>query len=126
MIAAHIATTGKNAGEDNYDRLIPLFSQYSNLYTDISSLTQINKLGYLSRALKDGQFTDRMVYGSDWPLQFSPLVPPWYHIGRASIADLWRASTPKNKWDKDVRLKKAIGVPDSVFHRTAEILGLSQ
>jgi len=125
VIAAHIATTGKNEGEDNYDRLIPLFSQYANLYTDISSLTQLNKLGYLSRALKDGQFTERMVYGSDWPLQFFPLVSPWYHVGRASIADLWRVSRLKNKWDKDVRLKQALGVPNSVFQRSAKIFGLS-
>jgi predicted TIM-barrel fold metal-dependent hydrolase len=124
VIAAHIATTGKNDGEDNYDRLIPLFAKYPNLYTDISSLTQINKLGYLSRALKDGTFTERMVYGSDWPLQFFPLVSPWYHIGRAPIAGLWRASRSENQWDKDVRLKYAMGVPKAVFERSAKILGM--
>lgn len=125
VIAAHIATTGKNDGEDNYDRLLPLFAKYPNLYTDISSLTQINKLGYLSRALNNGTFTNRMVYGSDWPLQFFPLVSPWYHIGRAPIAELWQASRAGNKWDKDVRLKKAMGVPNAVFERSAKILRIS-
>lgn len=124
VIAAHIATTGKNDGEKNYDRLLPLFAKYPNLYTDISSLTQVNKLGYLSRALKNGTFTERMIYGSDWPLQFFPLVSPWYHIGRAPVTDLWRASRSGNQWDKDVRLKKALGVPNSVFERTAMLLGL--
>ena len=125
VIAAHIATTGKNDGEKNYDRLLPFFAKYPNLYTDISSLTQLNKLGYLSRALKDGSFTDRMVYGSDWPLQFFPLVSPWYHIGRAPIAELWRASRTSNQWDRDVKLKRAMGVPKSVFEQTAKILGVS-
>ena len=125
VIAAHIATTGKNDGEDNYQRLLPLFKQYSNLYTDISSLTQINKLGYLSRALKDGSFTERMIYGSDWPLQFFPLVSPWYHLGRASLNELWAVSRLSNQWDRDVRLKRAMGVPEAVFMRTAKLLKVS-
>ena len=124
VIAAHIATTGKNDGEENYDRLVPLFEQYPNLYTDISSLTQINKLGYLSRALKNGTFTERMIYGSDWPLQFFPLVSPWYQVGRASIRDLWGVSGLSNQWDRDVALKRAMGVPDAVFARTAKVLKL--
>ena len=125
VIAAHIATTGKNAGEANYDRLVPLFRRYPKLYTDISSLTQINKLGFLSRALKDGSFTDRMIYGSDWPLQFFPLVSPWFHVGRAPLRDLWAVSKLPNQWDRDLNLKRAMGVPDTVFARTAEILNLS-
>ena len=124
VIGAHIATTGKNDGEDNYERLVPLFKEYPNLYTDISSLTQLNKLGYLSRALEDGTFTDRMIYGSDWPLQFFPLVSPWYHIGRASLGDLRGVSRLDNQWDRDVRLKRALGVPEAVFNRTAQILGV--
>lgn len=124
VIAGHIATTGKNEGEDNYERLVKLFSRYENLYTDISSLTQINKLGYLNRALADPLITQRMIYGSDWPLQFFPLVSPWYHLGRAPLRQLWRVSREKNKWDRDLRLKRAMGVPEAVFARSASILGL--
>ena len=124
VIAAHMATTGKNGGQGNYERLLPLFETYPNLYTDISSLTQINKLGYLSRALKDGRFTQRMIYGSDWPMQFFPLVSPWYHLGRAPVRELWRVSKFSNQWDRDFNLKRAMGVPESVFVRTAELLKL--
>jgi uncharacterized protein len=80
VIAAHIATTGRNAGQANFERLLPMFTEFQNLYTDISSLSQINKLGYLARALKEPGITERMVYGSDWPLQYFPVVSPWYHI----------------------------------------------
>ena len=31
VIAAHIATTGKNHGEGNFERLLPLFARYANL-----------------------------------------------------------------------------------------------
>lgn len=122
VIAAHIATTGKNEGEENFARLLPLFERYANLYTDISSLTQINKLGYLYAALAVPGLSRRMLYGSDWPLQFFPLVSPWYQIGRVSIRQIREVGRLKNRWDRDVALKRAMGVPEDVFARTRTVL----
>ena len=76
VIAAHIATTGENAGVANFKWVLPMFVCYSNLYTDISSLTQINKLGYLTTALQREALVKRMIYASDWPLQMFPIVSP--------------------------------------------------
>lgn len=117
VIAAHIATTGKSEGQDNFERIMPMFKEFPNLYTEISSLTQINKLGYLARALKQPGLKDRMIYGTDWPLQSFPLVSPWYHINHIGIKNAWRLGKIKNKWDRDVELKKAFGVPSAVFTR---------
>ena len=86
VIAAHIATTGKNEGEGNSERLLPLFEQYANLYTDISSLTQINKLGYLQLALQVPGLSDRMLYGSDWPLQFFPWCRRGIRLAGSALA----------------------------------------
>ena len=122
VIAAHIATTGKSEGQGNFERILPLFNKYPNLYTDISSLTQVNKLGYLARALKQPGLVDRMLYGSDWPLQSFPLVSPWYHIPRIGIKKAWQISRIINKWDRDVNIKLAYGVPLSVFKRRVGLL----
>lgn len=122
VIAAHIATTGKSEGMDNFTRIIPMVQKYSNLYVDISSLTQINKLNYLSRAMKIEGMTEKMIYGTDWPLQFFPLISPWYHINHISFKDAYHVGGIQNQWDRDVALKTAFGVPDEVFLRTAEIL----
>lgn len=124
VIAAHIATTGKNEGEGNFERLLPLFEQYENLYTDISSLTQLNKLGYLYDALQITGLSDRMLYGSDWPLQFFPLVSPWYQIGRVGISDIREVGKLTNQWDRDVALKRAMGVPPDVFARARAVLNI--
>jgi len=121
VIAAHIATTGTTRGEDNFARILPMFNKYANLYTDISSLTQINKTGYLARALKVKGLSKHMLYGSDWPLQFFPLISPWYHIRHISFADAWRVGAIKNQWDRDIALKKAFHVPDDVFTRAASL-----
>jgi uncharacterized protein len=122
VIAAHIATTGKSEGQDNFERIMPMFDEYPNLYADISSLTQINKTGYLARALKRPGLTERMIYGTDWPLQYFPLVSPWYHLRHIGFNNAWRIGNIINKWDRDIELKDSFGVPHSVFSRQLGIL----
>lgn len=126
VIAAHIATTGENAGEDNFERILPLFDAYPNLYADISSLTQINKLGYLARALRVPGLPERLVYGTDWPLQFFPLVSPYYHLNHIGFAEARSAAALDNPWDRDVALKEALHVPGHVFGRSAELLPMER
>ena len=79
VIAAHIATTGKSEGEDNFERILPMFDEFPNLYSEISSLTQINKRNYLKRALKVPGLEGRLLYGTDYPLAVLPfLVSSFY------------------------------------------------
>ncbi len=122
VIAAHIATTGKTGNQTNFERLLPMMKLYPNLYADISSLTQINKLGYLKRALKVTDLDKQLIYGTDWPLQFSPLVSPWYFPLELSISQMWQLSGIQNQWDRDVQLKRALGVPNEVFSRSRKLL----
>ena len=86
VIAAHVATTGENEGEGNFERIAPMFERFPSLYADVSSLTQINKLGYLQRSLAIHGLEQRLLYGTDWPLQFFPagiaLLPPAAHRHR--------------------------------------------
>lgn len=122
VIAAHVATTGKNEGQDNTDRLLPLLKKYPNLYADISSLTQLNKLGTLSRILKNGKVKHKLIYGTDMPLINTPLVSPYYFPLNLSLKEMARLSNISNPWDRDVELKQALGVPTEVFLRTEQIV----
>ncbi len=126
VIAAHIGTTGESAGQNNFERILPLFDAYPNLYADISSLTQINKLGHLARALKVPGLPERLVYGTDWPLQFFPLVSPYYHLNHIGFAEARSAAALDNPWDRDVALKEALHVPQHVFARGAELLPMER
>jgi uncharacterized protein len=117
VIAAHLAATGKSEGQDNFERLLQMFAAYPNLYADITSLTQINRLGYLVKALKTPGLTERLLYGTDWPLQFFPLVSPWFHLHHIGVAAARQVAGIGNPWDRDVVLKQALGVPPSVFSR---------
>lgn len=126
VIAAHIASTGETDGQDNFSRILPLFQAYPKLYADISSLTQVNKLDYLAQALATQGLAERLLYGTDWPLQFVPLVSPWYHLDHIGLSNAWQVRGIENQWDRDVALKVAFGVPDAVFLRAGELLKIGR
>lgn len=122
VIAAHVATRGRTEGQDNMERLLPLFAEYPNLYADISSLTQANKVGCLARLLPRRELHGRLLYGTDAPLIATLLVSPWYFPLDLSPAQMWQISRIENPWDRDVVLKQALGLPREVFARSAELL----
>ena len=126
VIAAHIATTGKNDGQDNFDHILPMFERFPSLYSEISSLTAINKLGYLRRALPVPGVSERLLYGTDWPLQFSLLVSPFYQVRHLGVPGAKSIAAIDNTWDRDVALKEAMGVPQHVFARSAEVLAMDR
>jgi hypothetical protein len=102
--------------------LARLMAQSPNLYADISSLTQINKLGALREVLRRPEFRHRLVYGTDFPLVNMPLVSPWFFPRDLKLLEMWRISRIKNPWDRDVALKQALGVPAEVFTRAERLI----
>jgi hypothetical protein len=123
VIAAHIASTGKFQGERSTDRLVRLMREYPNLYADISSLTQINKHGYMKEALTRPEFAGRLVYGTDFPLINTALVSPWYYPFRLSLRQIVGILRTNNPWDTDVLTKHDLGTPTDIFARSGQWFG---
>ncbi len=125
VIAAHAATTGSYAGERSIDRLARLMTEYPTCYADISSLTQLNKHGHLARVLSRPEFRGRLLYGTDYPLvSMRVLVSPWYYPVRLSWPTCRSVAAQQNPWDRDVALKRALGVPGWVWANADRVLGL--
>lgn len=122
VIAAHLGTSGVYDDQSGHERLLSMFQEHSNLYTDISSLTQINKVGYLVDALQHPGAVERMLYGSRWPLQSFPLVSPLFHWPDVDLGAAKTIQNMENRLDRDVVLKKALGVPQAVFERSGRLL----
>ncbi|MBU2573640.1 MAG: amidohydrolase family protein [Elusimicrobia bacterium] len=123
VIAAHIASTGKYHGERSVDRLARLMPEYPNLYSDISSLTQLNKLFYMKKALTRPEFSGRLLYGSDFPLINTALVSPWYYFPRLTPKRIAAVLREKNPWDRDVLIKQWLGTPAEIFDRPRRMFG---
>lgn len=122
VIVAHAATSGSNHNEDNMQRLLPMFAEYPHLYTDISSLTQANKLRFLSKLLAYGIEPQRLLYGTDFPLIKTGIASPIFsslHVRPNKILPLLKTINP---WDQDIQLKLAHGVPAEVFTNAHQLL----
>ena len=121
VIAAHAATNGRNGGQRNFERILPMFAQYPNLFADISSLTQINKMGHLKQLLKHKAIHHKLLYGTDMPIINTPAVSPYYFAFNLGIShgpgQVFSLKRLRNPWDQDVRLKQMLGVPRSIFEK---------
>lgn len=124
VIAAHVATNGTNGGQNNFERLLPLFPRYPNLFSDISSLTQLNKIGHLQRVLKYKHIHQRLIYGTDMPILNTAAVSPIYFIHSLGLKKTMELYGFKNPWDRDLKLKEALGVPQHIFAKGSAILRL--
>lgn len=124
VIAAHVASSGTSAGQDNVERLLEMMPQYPNLLADLSTLTQFNRRRHLPKVLNDPRLKGRLMYGTDYPLTNTPLVSPLQYMLHLNIKQLWQLMKTRNSWDRDVRLKAALGVPPTVFHFSRDLLDL--
>ena len=122
VIAAHVATSGQQDGQDNMERLLPLFKDYPNLYADVSSLTQLNKVLFMGRLRNSGIAAERLLYGTDFPLIRTGLTSPLFSLPQLGCQRTLPLLQVRNAWDQDVRLKLAYGLPAEVFSNAAELL----
>jgi uncharacterized protein len=123
VIAAHAASNGSNLGEPNHDRFLRLAKCCPNLHADISALTQVNRLGHLERLLKHEELHERLLYGTDFPLISTLITSPWFHLYRLGGGRLIDILAEANPWDRDVLLKRSLGVTDKIFGNSSRILG---
>ncbi|MBK1877770.1 amidohydrolase family protein [Pelagicoccus mobilis] len=124
VIAAHVASAGVSEGQCNVERLLEMMPKYPNLVADISTLTQFNRKRYLPKVLRDERLKGRLLYGTDHPLTNTPMVSPWLYPLRLTLSQMWSISRTRNPWDRDVRLKHALGVPCSAFEDSGRYLGM--
>lgn len=124
VIAAHAAGFGDTDGKPNWERMLPMFREYPNLYADISALTIVAHVDHLKLLAKRKDLQGRLLYGSDMPLIAtffnSPNWTPWDF----SLPQFVGLSLTANEWDRDVLWKKAAGYSDEVFTRPHKLLRL--
>ena len=122
VIAAHAASNGRNKGESNHARFIRLCGEFPNLYADISALTQLNRLGHLSRLLQHRELHGRLLYGTDMPLPNTCIVSPFAFPFRIPPGRMLAIARIANPWDRDVALKEALGVTEAILANNSELL----
>ena len=124
VIAAHVATTGMNEGEPDIQRLLRIVNRYPNIYADISSLTQINKFFFWDQVFGFEPLKERLIYGSDFPLNNTILVSPLHRFFRIPSGQIKTILNEPNPFDRDILYKLAMKIPPKIFTQTSRLISI--
>lgn len=120
VIAAHAGTGQFHNRERFFKSFTTLVERYPNLYCDNSVTASMLRWRNLPEMLANSGVVERMIHGSDYPFPANGLVF-WNRLVPRVTAKLVQE---KNLLERDIQLKRALGVPQAVFERGARILGL--
>jgi predicted TIM-barrel fold metal-dependent hydrolase len=123
VLAAHAGTSGHYFDTNYMSETTELLRKYPNLYVDNSGLNTPIRSRHFKRFL-GGEFTGRILHGSDLPIGISAL---WVRLrGLISHSDYQRARAEKNLLERDVLIKKALGFRDETFTLLGQLLQSSR
>jgi predicted TIM-barrel fold metal-dependent hydrolase len=103
---------------DQTPLLRELLLGYPDLWVDNSGMANPSRFPSLPRAADDPLLVERTLYGSDYPIPSSALFYP-RRLGPRAVREIQAES---NYFDRDVRLKRALGYPDETLTRAAGVL----
>ncbi len=119
VVAAHSGMSAFFDKDDFFPHLVPLVRRFPNLYCDTSILAEKTHWRNLPRILESQEVSERAVHGSDTPFPSNPLVF-WNRLTPTKLLSL---ASERNLFERDYRLKQALGLPAEVFERGAKLLG---
>jgi predicted TIM-barrel fold metal-dependent hydrolase len=119
MIVAHTAAPVTYAkDEDQVPLLREMLQAYPHLWVDNSGISNPSRFPHLPRFAADAGIVARTLHGSDFPV---PSNAFWYarRLGGRRVAELERI---RNRMQRDIELKRALGYPDAVLTRAPQVL----
>jgi predicted TIM-barrel fold metal-dependent hydrolase len=122
VIAAHAGMGGFFDKKEDYQHFFPnlvrLMGRFPNLYCDTSFIASRLYWRAFPRLLEESAVLERTVYASDWPWPSNALV----FWNRLTLGDLLSLCSETNLFERDYRLKQALGLPVEAFGRGAQLL----
>jgi predicted TIM-barrel fold metal-dependent hydrolase len=122
VIAAHAGMGGFFDKKEDYHHFFPnlarLMGRFLKLYCDTSFIASMLYWRAFPRLLEESAVLERTVYASDWPWPSNALVF-WNRLAPGKLLSL---CSEVNLFERDYRLKQALGLPAEAFERGARLL----
>jgi predicted TIM-barrel fold metal-dependent hydrolase len=119
IIVAHTAAPVTYARDPDQVPLLKMWlRRYPHLWVDNSGMSNPSRWPHLPRFAADPELVARTLHGSDFPV---PSNAFWYvrRLGARRVAALERI---RNRMQRDIELKRALGYPDAVLTRAPSVL----
>ena len=118
VIASHSGFGSLIDEEDFFLHMLPLVRRFPNYYCDTAALAITFRFRSLPRILAEPEVLERTIHASDIPFPSNPMV----FWNRLPYGKLFELATEENLFERDYRLKLALGVPAAVFERGGKLL----
>ena len=119
VICAHSATPVLFSRDpDQVPLLRAMLGEYPHLWVDNSGMANPSRFPYLPRLARDPEVQVRTLYGSDYPVPSNAL----YFVRQLGPAEVWKLERLANPFDRDLRIKRALGYPDRTLTRAERVL----
>ena len=118
VIAAHSGMNSFFDEDDFFHHLLPIIRRYKNFYCDTAALAGRFRWRNLPRMMEEAEVLERTIHASDTPFPANAMV----FWNRLSFAELLECASQGNLFERDYRLKQALGFPAAVFERGARLL----
>ncbi len=119
VIVAHSGVPVRLRGDrDQLPLLREMLDTFPDLWVDNSGISNPSRFQYLPRLAADASIVARTLHGSDFPVPSNAFYYP-RALGLRRVATLERV---RNRMQRDVEIKRALGYPDEVLTRPASVL----
>jgi predicted TIM-barrel fold metal-dependent hydrolase len=118
VIFSHCGTGSFLApGHDYSKEFLQMMDKHDQVYGDTSAFCSLVRYKQVKRFSED-RIVPRIWHGSDWPIPSSAV----YFLADLGFNRVRGLETNRHPLDRDVATKRAMGMPDSVFHGAHTLL----
>ncbi|HEX7238807.1 MAG TPA: amidohydrolase family protein [Longimicrobiaceae bacterium] len=104
--------------EDQLPLLREMLREFPHLWVDNSGIANPSRFAHLPRLARDAEFTERTLYGSDYPVPAHAM----YYVPQLGARRVRSIQGERNPFQRDVVLKRALGYPEATLTRAARVL----
>ncbi|MEE2876435.1 MAG: amidohydrolase family protein [Candidatus Neomarinimicrobiota bacterium] len=122
IIAAHCASGGGDSNGSYFNQFLGMVDDFPNLYGDISGLSMLHKVSSLKHLIRNPHYFDKLCYGSDFPLYYTPATSPFYFLGLLSISAAMALEKVPNNLERDIATLTTMSVPEQFFSRGYDVV----
>jgi len=95
-----------------------LVRQYPNCWGDTAAFCTPGRTRWISRLLREQDIVAKLIHGSDYPVP----VTAWFALQELGWKKVRELNSIPGIIERDVRIKRALGMPDTVFTNAAKVL----
>ena len=122
IIAAHCASGGGDSNGSYFSQFLGMVDDFPNLYGDISGLSMLHKVASLRHLIRIPHYFEKLCYGSDFPLYYTPATSPFYFLGLLSISTAMALEKIPNDLQRDIATLTTLSAPEQFFGRGYEVI----